>query len=102
MRSDQFLLDDNIYTELASIEILGCCIKTYNAPYFEGLVRKSIISGTIDVTGWTREAVRILITVCREKDIQITVKNGNRYATIVRFPTSELLEPLITNIISPQ
>jgi hypothetical protein len=102
MRPDQSLHANEHQTELASIEILGRHIEAHNSPYFEGLVRKHISSETIDVTGWTREAIRILITVCREKNIHITIKSGDRYATIVRYPSGKLLDPLVTSIISSQ
>jgi hypothetical protein len=85
---------------LMHIEQLGRIITKIQSQRFEQLVRKYVKSGVIDVTGWSIEAVRVLLRVCREKGLTITIKNGARYSTPVRYPEGSMLEILVKSIMT--
>ncbi len=92
--------EDEIETRKTRIESLGRIVKQLQRPHFEKLIRESIISGVVDITDWTIEALRALLKVCAEKDLKITLKDGTRYLMPVRYPKGHMLESLANAIKS--
>ena len=81
MSEDQLFEELGLDEGLMQIEQLGRIVTKRESQKFKQLVRKCVKSGVIDVTGWSIEAVRVLLLVCREEGLTITFKNGERYLT---------------------
>ncbi len=82
------------------VETLGRIISKVNRAQFEQLIRTSIISGVVDITGWTLEGVKALLTVCAEEELRITIKEATRYFMPVRYPNGPMIESLAEAIVS--
>ena len=100
MTEDQLFEQLELDEELIQIEQLGRIVTKEHGQRFEQLVRKYVKSGVIDVTGWSIDAVRILLRVCREEGLTITFKNGERYSTPVRYPEGSMFEILVKSIMT--
>ncbi|KXH71613.1 MAG: hypothetical protein AM326_11630 [Candidatus Thorarchaeota archaeon SMTZ-45] len=100
MTIDPMVTENGIENRRIRIESLGRIIKQLQRPHFEKLIRESIISGIIDITDWTIEAVRALLKVCAEKNLKITLKDGTRYIMLVKYPKDQMLESLANAIKS--
>jgi len=85
---------------LIRVQTLGRIISKVNRVQFENLIRSSIISGVVDVTGWTLEAVKVLLKVCAEDEIRVTIKDGTRYFMPVRYPKGPMMESLAEAIVT--
>ncbi len=92
--------EDESKTRKIQIESLGRIVKQLQRPHFEKLIRESIISGVVDITDWTFEAVKTLLKVCAEKNLKITLKNGARYLMPITYPKSQMLESFANAIVS--
>ncbi|MDF1539679.1 MAG: hypothetical protein P1Q69_12335 [Candidatus Thorarchaeota archaeon] len=66
---------------------------------FADILADSIKTGTLDVTGWTREAVKAALVVCSEKNLSVTFKNGNRTVAPVSYPREGLMLEMFVNAI---
>jgi hypothetical protein len=64
------------------------------------MLRESSWSGVIDISGWTLDAVKALVTVCAEENFTITIKHGSRYFMPIRFPKGPLLDSFAESLIS--
>ncbi len=82
------------------VETLGRIISKVNRVQFEQLIRTSIISGVVDITGWTLEGVKALLSVCAEEELRITIKDATRYFMPVRYPKGPMIESLAEAIVS--
>ena len=82
------------------MESLGLFVNEQNRPQFEHMLREIKWSGVIDITGWTPDAVKALVTVCGDKKQLITIKYGSRYFMPIRFPKRLLLDSFAESIIS--
>ena len=82
------------------VETLGRIISKVNRAQFEQLIRTSIISGVVDITGWTLEGVKALLTVCAEEELRITIKEATRYFMPVQYPKGPMIESLAEAIVS--
>ncbi|TET11600.1 MAG: hypothetical protein E3J86_02470 [Candidatus Thorarchaeota archaeon] len=82
------------------VETLGRIISKVNRAQFEQLIRTSIISGVVDITGWTLEGVKALLTECAEEELRITIKEATRYFMPVRYPKGPMIESLAEAIVS--
>ncbi|MGD2072225.1 MAG: hypothetical protein PVG65_01905 [Candidatus Thorarchaeota archaeon] len=100
MTEDQLFEGLDLNVGLMQIEQLGKIVTKKQSQRFEQLVRKYVKSGVIDVTGWSIEAVRALLLVCREKGLTITFKTGERYSTPVKYPDGPLFEILVKSIMT--
>ena len=84
----------------ARLENIGRFVKgELMAEQFEVFVRSLTLAGIIDVTHWTPEAVRILLTICRERMNVIALRAGATYFTPVIHEDGPLLDMLIQIII---
>lgn len=100
MTEDQLFEDFDINDDMMMVEQLGRIVTKEQSQRFEQLVRKNVRSGIIDITGWSIEAVRVLLLVCREKGLTITFKNGERYSTPIRYPEGPMFELLVKSIMT--
>lgn len=100
MSIDSVLTEDDDENKRIRVESLGKIVKELQRPHFEKLIRESIKSGVVDITGWTIEALRALLKVCSEGNLKITLKDGTRYFMPVRYPKGPLLESLAIAIAS--
>lgn len=82
------------------VETLGRIISKVNRAQFEQLIRTSIISGVVDITGWTLEGVKALLSVCAEEELRITIKDATRYFMPVRYTKGPMIESLAEAIVS--
>ena len=82
------------------VQTLGRIISKANRAQFEQLIRSSIISGVVDITGWTLEGVKALLKVCAEEELRITIKDETRYFMPVRYPKGPMMESLANAIVS--
>ena len=69
------------------------------ATQFEVLLRSRTLAGIIDVTHWTPEAVRVLLTVCRERMNPIGLHAGKKYFTPIIHNDGPLFDMLIQIIV---
>ena len=80
------------------IERLGSFVSEDQSRIFERILRATTLSGLVNVTGWTRDATRILLTVLRDLNQPLTIKNGDRYFTTVAYPKGAMFEALVLTI----
>jgi hypothetical protein len=100
MTVDPLLTDDEAENKRIRVKSLGRIVRKLQRPHFEKLVRESIISGVVDITGWTIEAVTALLKICAEGSLRVTLKDGTRYFMPVRYPKGQMLESLANAIVS--
>ncbi|MFX0044721.1 MAG: hypothetical protein ACFE8Z_02630 [Candidatus Hermodarchaeota archaeon] len=81
------------------IESLGRTVQAGQSAKFEQLVRSSNLSSIINVTGWTREAVHVLLAVGEDKNIKLSLRNGQRYYTVVKYPAGFMFSALVESIV---
>ena len=68
---------------------------------FKELANDLLISGTVDVTGWTRFAIKATVIVCSERKLNVSFRNEDRTLSMVSFPNEgPLLEAIIDGIKS--
>ena len=68
---------------------------------FADVLAESLKPGTLDVTGWTREAVKAALVVCSEKNLSVTFRNGERSIAPVSYPKEgPMLEMFINAILT--
>jgi len=82
------------------IESLGLFVNEQNRPQFERMLRETTWSGVIDISGWTIDAVKALVTVCADENLSVTIKQGARYFMPVRYPKRPLLDSFAESIVS--
>ncbi|MFX1367432.1 MAG: hypothetical protein ACFFAY_02395 [Promethearchaeota archaeon] len=82
------------------MESIGRTVSEEKTSQFEKLLRKTTISGILDVTGWTLPAIRTLLLVCRDKDQILNLKCDERYLSVVKFPTGPILDSLAKAIMT--
>ncbi len=100
MPMNSVLQDDDTENRRVRIESLGRIVKTPQRPHFEKLIHESIVSGVIDITDWTIDAIRSLLKVCAKKNLRVTLKDDTRYFMPVRYPKGQMLESLASAIVS--
>ncbi len=66
---------------------------------FEVYVSSMPLAGIIDVTHWTPEAIRVLLTVCRDRMSVIGLHAGHKYFTPIIHPDGPLFDMLIQVIL---
>ena len=84
------------------IESLGRTVQVGQGAKFEQLIRSSNLSSVINVTGWTREAVRVLLAVGEDKNVKLSLRNGQQYYTVVTYPRGPRLSTLVESIVVGQ
>ena len=98
MTLDPHFSDLGIDEKSRVVESLGLTVQEGQGARFEKLLRQTNLSGTIDVTDWTPEAIRILLAIGEEEEIALSLRNKDRYYTIVKYPEGPLLSALIRSI----
>jgi len=79
---------------------LGADVAEDDTPDFGQALRQSLQSGTIDITNWQNHAIRCLVMVASEKDIQINLRRGDRTISPLSFPRSnEFLDYFVEEYI---
>jgi len=99
MMPDLFLSEVENDDNKVSMESLGLFVNEQNRLQFERMLRETTWSGVIDITGWTIDAVKALVTVCADENLPITIKHGSRYFMPIRFPKKPLLDSFAESII---
>jgi hypothetical protein len=94
-RSSELDLDEQVLV----IESLGRTVQVGQGAKFEQLIRSSNLSCMINVTGWTREAVHVLLVVGQDKNVKLSLRNGQRYYTVVTYPTGPMFSALVESIM---
>lgn len=82
------------------MESLGLFVNEQNRPKFERMLRETKWSGVIDISRWTSDAVKALVTICADENLSITIKRGSRYFMPIRYPKRPLLDSFAESIIS--
>jgi hypothetical protein len=100
MSLDPHFTETEFDDRIIRVQTLGRIISKVNRIQFEKLVRTSIISGVVDITEWTLEAVKALLKVCAEEELMVTIKDGTRYFMPVRYPKGPMMESLAEAIVS--
>ncbi|MGY5871052.1 MAG: hypothetical protein RTV72_02280 [Candidatus Thorarchaeota archaeon] len=99
------MMPDSFHPEIVEddrkirIESLGRVITSQNRRRFERMLREIKWSGTIDISGWTLDAVKSLVFVCADEKLSITIKHGSRYFMPICFPKKHMLESFAEAII---
>ncbi len=102
------MIPDSQYTEATiddgqtRIEALGRVVNRQNQSYFERMIRDMSWSGAVDITNWTLDAIVVLVRVCHDKDLVITLKQGTRYFMPIHYPHESLLESFSMAIMTGQ
>ncbi|MHA2142737.1 MAG: hypothetical protein ACXADC_13840 [Candidatus Thorarchaeota archaeon] len=99
MTLDPHFTDLGIDEKNRVVESLGLTVQEGQGARFEKLLRQMNLSGTINVTDWTPEAVRILLSIGREEELALSLRNRDRYYTVVKYPEGPLLSVLIRSIV---
>ncbi|MHA1136152.1 MAG: hypothetical protein ACTSSE_06665 [Candidatus Thorarchaeota archaeon] len=81
------------------MESLGLFVNEQNRPQFERMLRETTWSGVIDISGWTVDAVKALVTVYADENLSITIKRGSCYFMPIRFPKGPLLDSFAESIV---
>ncbi|MFW9793766.1 MAG: hypothetical protein ACFFEE_05680 [Candidatus Thorarchaeota archaeon] len=100
MKFDPYYPETEVDDKLIRVQTLGRIISRINRVQFEQLLRNSIKSGVVDITGWTLEGVKALLTVCAEDNLRITLKDETRYFMPVRYPKGLMMESLAEAIVT--
>lgn len=102
------MIPDSQYTEAsiddkqARIETLGRVVNCQNQAYFERTIRDTSFSGAVDITNWTLDAIIVLVRVCSDENLIITLKQGTRYFMPIHYPHESLLESFAMAIMTGQ
>ncbi|MHA2426320.1 MAG: hypothetical protein ACXAEF_16140 [Candidatus Thorarchaeota archaeon] len=67
--------------------------------HFADILAMSLREGILDVTGWTREAVKAALVVCSEKNLSVSFKNGERTVAPVAYPKEGPMLEMFVNAI---
>lgn len=97
---ESFHLEEENDNRKIRMESLGCLVNEHNRTQFEWVLREISWSGVIDITGWTPDAVKALVTVCADEKQSITIKHDSRYFMPIRFPRKSMLDSFAEAIIS--
>ncbi|UCE09545.1 MAG: hypothetical protein JSW61_11315 [Candidatus Thorarchaeota archaeon] len=84
----------NDVEKMRILELLGQRVKFEHSRRFEAIVRDVIgetADAEIDIENWRVIALKIVLLVAREKELQLSLKCGERLTTIVRYPESEAM-----------
>lgn len=100
MSLDPHLSETEFDDKRIRVQTLGRIISKVNRAQFEQIIRTSIISGVVDITGWSLEGVKALLTVCAEEELRITIKDETRYFMPVRYPKGAMMDSLANAIVS--
>jgi hypothetical protein len=96
MSLDNSTASPELVTERMRIEHLGRVVSGHACSRFEVLLQAFPLSGVIiNVTGWTQDALRSLLTTSREKGEVIALKCGTKFFTPIIHPDGPLLNALI-------
>jgi len=82
------------------IEALGRIVDGQSQAYFERMIRRMLWSGAIDITNWTLDAIIVLVRVCSDENLVVTLKQGTRYFMPVHYPHKSLLESFAMAIMT--
>ncbi len=103
------VMDENrLYDKIESLdvedrlEVLQRLALTLTEEHYHRFVDALVISlfgDTLDVTGWTRIAIKAALIVCAERDLPVSFKNGDRTTSPVSYPKEgPLLEMFVDSI----
>ena len=67
--------------------------------HFADILASHMKEGILDVTGWTREAVKAALVVCSEKNLSVSFKNGERTVAPVTYPKEGPMLEMFVNAI---
>ena len=68
---------------------------------FSSLLQTITLQGTIDVTGWNRDALRTLLQACRDRNMDVPIKYDDRYLSPVTLPRDgPLLDSFIEAVLT--
>ena len=82
---------DDISERLSVIQELAPSLSIDEYHRFIDALVDTLMSGTLDVTGWNKLAVKAAIVVCSERDLAISFKNGDRIISPVSYPNTDPL-----------
>ncbi len=83
--------------------IIGRSVTEESYPRFLEFLDGVLIDTLLDVTGWTRFAVKAAVIICSRRGLSVTFKTGNRITSPVSYPREgPLLEFLVDTIISEE
>ncbi|MFW9850541.1 MAG: hypothetical protein ACFFF4_15525 [Candidatus Thorarchaeota archaeon] len=67
--------------------------------HFSDILASSLKEGTLDVTGWSRAAVKAALVVCSEKNLSVSFKYGDRTVAPVAYPKEGPMLEMFVNAI---
>ncbi|MHA1771278.1 MAG: hypothetical protein ACTSYL_06605 [Candidatus Thorarchaeota archaeon] len=81
---------------------LAPIVKDYDEFLFGKIIRAALDTGIseIDITGWSFEAVRTLLSIIRYMNFPPVLKSGERIHIFVRPPFDEMMDPFALHLIS--
>jgi len=110
LESEQKIMIDRFFQETKGANeerrnelafILGCLINKYETESFESLLKTIGFQGTVDVTGWNRISVKILVQICRDRNADTTIKYGEKFLSPVTLPRDgSLLDSFVDAVLT--
>ncbi|MGY5853645.1 MAG: hypothetical protein RTU92_08785 [Candidatus Thorarchaeota archaeon] len=69
-------------------------------PFFEKLVESVVRPGIVDITGWNKIAIKVLLMVCSKKDGVFTFVNDGISVSFVRYPDGLIFDKIAEAVAS--
>ncbi|NWF96348.1 MAG: hypothetical protein HXY34_09410 [Candidatus Thorarchaeota archaeon] len=82
-------------------EDLARILSEKDTPEMGQLIRESTDGGAIDVTNWHPDVIKILLSLCRQEGLQVTLKHGMRYFVFTKLPRGLLLGAVVDAMTDP-
>ena len=64
------------------------------------MIRRVSLSGIVDITNWSRDAIYTLLEFLNEAQQTVSLKKGTRYFTPILVPEGHLLDSFVDAIVS--
>ncbi|MHA1216341.1 MAG: hypothetical protein ACTSPX_03320 [Candidatus Thorarchaeota archaeon] len=103
MNSGQYSVENEAFPILSLIARMAPSVTEANAAKFENLVRRALRNAlvSIDVTGWTEEAVKVLLHVMSTGDHLLpSIRCQKRIYSFVALPDGPLVNHLAHSILT--
>ena len=102
MAFDALIIDPDQEAALIRLENLGRYVSSDSRAIFKEAISRVTLSGVIDITNWTRDAIYTLIEFLNEAQASVSLRKGSRCFTPVLLPKGELLDSFVDAIVSDE
>ncbi len=78
---------------------LGANFSSAVRDQFVHLAVSALRWGKIDITGWSEEPLRLLLSISHDQEMILSVKNGDREMTVMKPSPGPMLEWLVHDLL---